>query len=128
MHLKLFELEQFGEVVVVTPIFDGHAFRYQDLQVETNAIRSRMAKAGCTRLVVDLHQMSYFGSEFIGALIAMLRETKGRGGLAFFCAAHPNSREVLGNTGLLKLWPHFETRAAAIEAAISTGDGKPAGK
>lgn len=117
MKLKIFQLEQFGETVVVTPVGEGSAFRYQDLHLEVNAIRAYMMKPGQKNLIVDLRNMDYFGSEFIGALVTMLRETKMRRGLACFCCARPQMIQVLNNMALFKLWPHFETREAALEAA-----------
>jgi anti-anti-sigma factor len=81
-----------------------------------NAIRSHMLRPGQKHLVVDLHKMDYFGSEFIGALVSMLRETKNRGGLACFCCASPQMTQVLSNMALFKLWPHFDTRDAALAA------------
>lgn len=121
MKLKIFELEQLGDVVVVTPAGEGSAFRYQDLHMEVNAIRSHMLKPGQKHLIVDLNKMDYFGSEFIGALVAMLRETKMRRGLACFCCARPQMIQVLSNMALFKLWPHYETRDGALEAAKNTG-------
>ncbi|MEZ6065064.1 MAG: STAS domain-containing protein [Planctomycetaceae bacterium] len=117
MKLKIFQFEQDGEVVIVTPCGEGSAFRYQDLHVEVNAIRSHMLKPGQRHLIVDLRHMDYFGSEFIGALVSMLRETKMRRGLACFCCAKPQMVQVLSNMALFKLWPNFETREEAIAAA-----------
>lgn len=123
MNLKIFQLEQFGDVVVVTPDGEGSAFRYQDLHVEVNAIRSHMMKPGNKHLVVDLNRMEYFGSEFIGALVSMLRETKMRRGVACFCCARPQMIQVLSNMALFKLWPHYDSRDGALAAARGTGAG-----
>lgn len=116
MKLKLFQTDQSAQTLVVTPNFDGRAFRYQELQVEVNAIRSQLLKAGPVHLVVDLSHMDYIGSEFIGAVISMLRETKSRGGRACFCSARPQTIDVLKSAGLFQLWPHFETREAALNS------------
>lgn len=121
MKLKIFQLDQVGETVIVTPDGEGSAFRYQDLHLEVNAIRAHMMKPGQRNLVVDLNKMDYFGSEFIGALVSMLRETKMRRGLACFCSARPQMVQVLSNMALFKLWPHFDSREAAVEAAKNQG-------
>ena len=121
MKLKIFQLQQEGETVIVQPDGEGSAFRYQDLHMEVNAIRSHMMKPGQTHLIVDLNKMEYFGSEFIGALVSMLRETKMRRGLACFCSARPQMIQVLSNMALFKLWPHYETREEALEAAKNHG-------
>jgi anti-anti-sigma factor len=121
MKLKIFQVEQDGETVIVTPDGEGSAFRYQDLHLEVNTIRAHMMKPGQKNLIVDLNKMDYFGSEFIGALVSMLRETKTRRGLACFCAARPQMIQVLSNMALFKLWPHFATRAEAVAAAKNQG-------
>ena len=121
MNLKIFQSDQFGEVVVVKPVGEGSAFRYQDLQTEVNAIRSHMMKPGQKHLVVNLETMSYFGSEFIGALVTMLREVKRRGGMACFCCASPQMMKVLNNMALFKLWPHFDELQPALDAAQQHG-------
>lgn len=113
-NLKIFETEQVGDALVIVPTGDGSAFRYQDLHLETNAIRSHLLKGGCRHVIVDLNRMEYFGSEFIGALVSMLREVKTRGGKACFCSATPQMLQVLQNMSLFKLWPHLVTRDEAL--------------
>ncbi len=113
-HLKIFSAEQVDDVLIVIPSGEGSAFRYQDLHIESNAIRAHLLKGGCRHVVIDLHKMDYFGSEFIGALVTMLREVKARGGKACFCAATPQMLQVLQNMSLFKLWPHLASRDEAL--------------
>ena len=112
--LKIFVAEQIGPVVVVTPEGDGSAFRYQDVHMEANSVRTHMGKPGNDHLVIDLHKMEYFGSEFIGALVTMAREVRNRQGRAVMCSATPQMLEVLKNMSLFKLWPYFESREEAM--------------
>lgn len=116
-HLKIFVVEQIGETIVITPGGDGNGFRYNDLHSETNAIRGHMMQPGSKHLVVDLSNMDYFGSEFIGALVSMLREVKNRSNKACFCSANAQMLGVLQNMSLFKLWPHYLTREEAVAAA-----------
>ena len=122
-HLKIFTIEIVGDCLIVTPHGEGSMFRYQDLHQETNVIRGQIARPEIRDLVVDLSGMDYFGSEFIGSLVSMLRETKVRGGNASFCCAQPQMLRVLENMSLFNLWPHFESRNDAIahvRAAVQT--------
>jgi len=123
-HLKLFQIEQIGDTVIVSPQGQGLGFRYQDLHVEANAVRGHLLKAGKCNLIMDMVAMDYCGSEFIGSLISMLRETRNRGGKAVFCRANGNMHKVLDNMSLFRLWPYFATRDAALE---STGANAPEG-
>ncbi|MBX3443611.1 MAG: STAS domain-containing protein [Planctomyces sp.] len=113
-HLKIFGVEQFGPAVVLTPEGDASNFRYRDLQAEANSLRAHLMKPGCQHLIVDLHRMQYFGSEFIGAIVSMLREVRARGGKAMFCSANEQMLQVLQNMSLFRLWPHYATREEAL--------------
>lgn len=115
-HLKLFVVEQVGDTLVVTPQGQGAGFRYQDLHVEANAVRGHLLKAGKCNLIMDMGAMEYCGSEFIGSLISMLRETRNRGGKAMFCRANENMHKVLDNMSLFRLWPYHDTREAALQS------------
>lgn len=115
-HLKIFQVSQTGPTLVVTPTGDGSAFRYQDLQLEVNAIRSHLGQGKATNLIIDLHEMDYFGSEFIGALVSMAREVRNRRGKAFMCDATPQMLEVLKGMSLFKLWPYYESLQEAMAA------------
>jgi anti-anti-sigma factor len=115
-HLKLFHVQQTGETVIVSPQGQGSGFRYQDLHVESNVIRNHLLKTPKCNLVIDLGEMDYCGSEFIGSLVSMLRETRNRGGVALFCAANPHIHKVLDNMSLFKLWPYHATQDEALQA------------
>lgn len=124
-HLKLFSVEEDDQTVIVCPYGEGSAFRYQDLHLESNTVRGYLQKPGKRNLIVDMHNMEYCGSEFIGALVSMLRETRNRGGIGVFCSAPPQMQQVLQNMSLFKLWPHYATREDAL-ASIGAPHGKPA--
>jgi len=118
-HLKIFQVEALDDALVVTPSGEGSTFRYNELHVETNVIRAQLGKPGVRLLILDLHQMEYFGSEFIGSLVSMLRETRSRGGKACFCAAKPQTLQILQNMSLFKLWPYFESREEALTSVAA---------
>ncbi len=115
-HLKIFEVEKDSPCIFVTPVGQGASFRYADLQMEANTVRTLVSAPEFTTLIIDLGRLDYFGSEFIGALIIIGREKKNRGGKVALCNANDNMYEVLKNMAIFKLWPYYEDRAAAVEA------------
>ncbi|REJ89490.1 MAG: anti-sigma factor antagonist [Planctomycetota bacterium] len=115
-HLKLFKIEESDGALVVAPLGQGSGFRYHDLHQESNAVRTHLLKTKSPVVIMDMEQMEYCGSEFIGSLISMLRETRNRGGKAAFCSANSHMHKVLENMSLFKLWPYFETREDAVSA------------
>ena len=114
-HLKIFHVEIQGDIAVVMPVGDATAFRYNDLHREANAIRDLIARGKAKHLVIDLSKLNYFGSEFIGSLVAMAREVRTRRNYATMCAASEQMYEVLANMSLAKLWPYFATRDEALQ-------------
>lgn len=118
-HLKIFQVDQSPPHLIVTPSSQGASFRYAELQMECNFVRTLVADASCTFLVIDLSNMDYFGSEFIGALIMLGRERKNRGGKVAICAANDNMYEVLKGMSLFKLWPYYPTRDEAMTALVN---------
>jgi anti-anti-sigma factor len=123
-HLKLFRVQQAGETVVVRPQGQSTSFRYQDLHVEANVVRNHLLKTPKCNLIIDLSEMDYCGSEFIGSLVSMLRETRNRGGAAIFCAANPHIHKVLDNMSLFKLWPYYATEGEAQTAVVEKSGGQ----
>ena len=117
-HLKIFLVEQIGPTVILTPQGDPSSFRYRDLQAETNSLRTHMGRPENQNLIVDLCHCQYFGSEFIGALVSMLREVRSRKGQAALCGANDQMRTVLMNMSLFRLWPYHETREVALAAIV----------
>ncbi|MBB02017.1 MAG: STAS domain-containing protein [Rubinisphaera brasiliensis] len=115
-HLKIFSVEKAAPHLYVTPNGQGASFRYADLQMESNYVRTLVADAKCPYLIIDLSNMTYFGSEFIGALITLGREKKNRGGKVAICAANDNMYDVLKGMSLFKLWPYYASREEAVAA------------
>jgi anti-anti-sigma factor len=118
-HLKIFRTETVEDHLVLIPQSEGASFRYADLQMEGNYVRTMAADKKYRGLIIDLSNMNYFGSEFIGALITIAREKKNRGGKAVVCGAAPQMLEVLQNMSLFKIWPYYPTREDAV-AALNT--------
>jgi anti-anti-sigma factor len=115
-HLKIFLVEQAGPTVILTPQGDPSSFRYRDLQAETNSLRTHMSRPENINLIVDLRNCQYFGSEFIGALVSMMRDVRGRKGRCALCGATNQMRTVLQNMSLFRLWPYFDHRDQAVAA------------
>ena len=106
MKLKIFQHEQQGRIVILTPVGDGSGFRYQELHLDVNNIPAETAKPGITPCreprtdgILRLGVYWWPGLDAAGE--------KNRGGLACFSAATPQMMNVLKNMSLFRLWPYF---------------------
>lgn len=121
-HLKIFQTTRVDNILVVCPQGDPSAFRYNDLHREANSVRDLLMGPDIQHLVLNLQNMQYFGSEFIGSMVSMAREVKNRQGRAVICEANPQMLEVLENMSLFKLWPYFSTQQEALAELQPSGD------
>jgi anti-anti-sigma factor len=119
---RVFDTESAGDTLIVIPHGDGLGFRYADVQIEANQIRRTLSEPGVRNLVIDLGELEYFGSEVIGVFITMAREATNRGGKAAMCNASQKMQQVLENMKLFRLWPHCDSRDAALET-VQQGSG-----
>lgn len=70
---------------------------------------------GEARIVVDLAEVSYVTSSFLGALMAAMQETRDAGGFVRLAAPQPLVAEVLATTKLDKLLAVYPSVEAALE-------------
>jgi anti-anti-sigma factor len=77
-------------------------------------------KANPPLVVVDLAQVTFFGSSFIEVMFRMWNRLQKRGGRFAICAATDHCREVLEIARLDSLWPPHATRDEAVRALLSS--------
>ena len=111
----VFKVEEVADTLIVSPMVDGCGFRYQQLHIEANSLQRKFDEKRYGNLVVDLHNLNYFGSELIGVLIRLARTVSDAKGRAAFCSPSPRMLEVLEGMRLSKLWPIFGSREEAIK-------------
>jgi anti-anti-sigma factor len=114
-HGSIFKIEPVANTLVVIPIADHCGFRYQQLHIEANHLQRKFETRVFEHLVIDLADLSYFGTELIGVMIRLARAVTNFGGRSAFCSPSPKMLEVLESMRLTKLWPIFPTRAEALQ-------------
>ncbi len=71
---------------------------------------------GVEQLVVDLSEVTFIDSTALGVLIGGVRRVKSVGGVMALVVTSPPVARVLAITGLDRVFPIHDTRAAAIGA------------
>ena len=87
------------------------------------ALLTEAERADPPRLVVDLSQTEYIGSDFLELLVRAWRRLKDRDGIMALCDMRPFCLEVLENTRLSSLWPAYATREEAVAALKTPANG-----
>jgi anti-anti-sigma regulatory factor len=114
----LLKLHVDGDTLIVRPCAEGIGFRYADLQSELNRtlrlFDDPQASVNVTNVVIDLCELKYYGTEFLGAVIALLNRVAQRGGRAVWCNASGHLQEVLEEMGVYELWPYYPSCDQAL--------------
>jgi anti-sigma B factor antagonist len=73
-----------------------------------------IAASGASLAVVDLTEVTFLDSTALGVLVSGLKRMRSSGGDLRLVATRPNLVKVFEITGLLDLFPLFESRAEAV--------------
>ena len=87
------------------------------LTPEMDALRAEIDSSGIARIVVDLSELSYFGSMLLDVLVVLWRRVARRDGRLILYKPSTVGREVLAAARLDQLWPIAHTREEAFELA-----------
>jgi anti-sigma B factor antagonist len=114
-----FRFEQHGEIVIIVP---SPAFELMDpgliaeaAEMIAEPLRGRVLPL----LLVDLSEVSYFGSAFLSLLLKCWNVAQAKGGQLVLAGVQNRARELLHITSLDMVWPIYATRQEAIEALLS---------
>ncbi len=80
----------------------------------SSSLRRDLSDKEITKLVIDLSDAFYFGSEFIGMMIVFAKAVKSHGGRSVICSATEQMLEVLNTMNMAKLVPIFPSREEAL--------------
>lgn len=90
-----------------------------ELHHQTNHWRSHLATAGVRAVVFDLSFSNYLGSEFLGALIAILNECERLGGSGAICHISDHMASVLDVVRPVKSIGMYDSLEAACEYVLA---------
>jgi anti-anti-sigma factor len=112
----LYELEQQGETLVVTPTTDLQELRYEEIEGGAGDVLRWLDGGPIRNVVLDFHRTAYYGSTALGFFIKVWKRVRSRGGRMAFCNVSKLEREILQVTKLDGLWPVCASRAEALAA------------
>ena len=111
-----FQLEWHGNTVVIIPAPDVEAMRWDLIEQSADIVMEPLREQEVPMVVVDLSEVSYFGSVFLALLLRCHKLVKSSGGELVLCGASTMASELLRVTALDTLWAIYDTREEALDA------------
>ncbi|MFV0444280.1 MAG: FHA domain-containing protein [Planctomycetaceae bacterium] len=121
---KIFTVSWDGDTLVVSPQGRSRDFRYQDIQVEANAIITILRTHGFRNVLVDFSGVKLSGSLVVDSITQFCRVASGS---AAICGCSAEQLSALKDLNLLSLWPCHATLADGLLAMRRAGRGESAG-
>lgn len=109
-------LERIGEVAVASLQGEIDMDTVSQVRSELQAALEQQPRV----LVIDLSGTSFIDSSGLGALVAAARRAALAGCTFCLAGATPNVSRILAVTGLDRVWPMYESVAAATAAMART--------
>ena len=110
---RVFKASPQAPVLIVRPQGDIQEFRYQDVQLESNALIAALSTADFPHVVIDFSDVQVVKSVMLEAVAGICRAAKGG---AVFCCASPEMYSSLVDTKLHTLWLHYTSLEDAVTA------------
>ncbi len=109
-------IERHGEIAVIVPASEVESMQWELIEQAAEIVLSPLKAEPASGVIVDLSQVSYFGSVFLSLLLRCHKLIKQQGGEMVLCGASERARELLRLTALDTIWAIYDTREQAIEA------------
>jgi anti-sigma B factor antagonist len=113
---EYFQLTRRGDVFLMIPSPEIEALPSNLIEPAAQIVWASLRENPGTHLIVDLSNVSYFGSEFISFLLRCHLVVKKHACELVLAGVSPRIRELLRQTALDTLWAIYENRAEALDA------------
>ena len=108
-----------GNVLVVMPTGPISNLSGQEVQIEWERVLDHVHRGECRHVLIDMKEVTFFGSVFLGALNAMWKQGRQHGGRMALCNLSPLATEILHAARFDTLWEIYPTREDALKALAS---------
>lgn len=110
---RIFPVTWDGDTLIVNPQGRSRDFRYQDIQIEANAIITALRTYGFRNLLVDFSSVKLTGSLIVDSVTQFCRAASG---MAAICGCSPEQFSALKDMNLISIWPCYTTREEGLRA------------
>lgn len=111
-----FHIERHGDIAVIVPSTEVESMPENLIQQAAEMVLAPLRADPPAGLIIDLSQVSYFGSVFLSFLLRCHMLVKKHGSEVVLVVTSDRARELLHLTALDTLWGIYRTRAEALDA------------
>jgi anti-anti-sigma factor len=111
-----FQVQRHGEIAVVIPSPEVESMHEVLIEQAAKMVVNSLKEDPPAGIVIDLSQVSYFGSVFLSFLLRCHTLAKKHGSEIVLAGCSERTRELLHLTSLDTLWALYDTRAEALDA------------
>jgi anti-anti-sigma factor len=111
-----FHVERHGDVAVIIPASEVESMSEGLIQQAAEIVLAPLRQDPPAGLVIDLSEVTFFGSVFISFLLKCHMLVKKHGSELVLSGASERIRELLHLTALDTLWAIYDTRAQALQS------------
>jgi anti-anti-sigma factor len=113
---SIFDFEQQGDVVIVTPTADLRELDYQQIEQGADRVLNLLKQKQVKSVIMDFHQTDYYGSTALAFFVNVWKTVRSYGGHMAFCCVSKHEQQILALTRLDTLWSICDTREQALAA------------
>ena len=114
MPITPFTTECRGDALVVTANAPLGSLISTGVRSEADHLIGQLLQCGLKKLVFDMRNSGYFGSQMIELMLVVWRRLSPLGGALALCNLSPEGREVLRVVGLDAYWPICDSLDQAL--------------
>ena len=116
---KLFTAEVESETLIVVPVGSVSSLAGESVRPEVDELLQQLQQSQLKHVVIDLSEVSYFGTIMLGAMHMIWKRVREAGGNMALCNVSVVGCEVLRIAGFDTLWIICPSREEALDA-VST--------
>jgi len=113
---KTFKSEIEGRTLVVMPSGSLSSLAGQYFQPELDDLLEQLQQSELNNVVIDLGEVSYFGTIMLGTMHRLWRRVRDRDGRMALCNVSTLGHEILRVSGFDTLWPILSSREDALDS------------
>lgn len=107
------------DLAIIVPASEVESMEWELIEQAAEIVLLPLKKEPAAGIIVDLSQVSFFGSVFLSLLLRCHKLVRTQGGEMVLCGVSPRARELLEVTALDTMWAIYEDREEAINALSS---------